>query len=223
MNKESYRESLRILENMTADRDHSNLQNVRDTYIPTREMTPRFSTSSTVYQENRGKRWTSEEDMYLLQQITFMSYLDIGKHLRRSENAVLSRLKKLAFHMIQNGEDPNIVQNNLRLSKEDIEQINNECFIYNKKSNGKFITSTKKPLKKGYFNSPQQSQEIQLLLEIRGMLRKLLHQSNDGEHGLRRSPKKNNDTCVGEGTRMKIYDLNIEDLEKRSEEFAKMN
>jgi hypothetical protein len=184
-------------------------------YIPSRELTPRFSNPSNVFQENRGKRWTSDEDMYLLQQITFLSHLDIGKHLKRSENAVVSRLKKLAFHMIQNGEDPLVVQNNLRLSKEDIEQINNECFIYTKKTGGKFITPVKKQIKRGYFHTAQQSQEIQLLLEIRGMLRKLLHHSQDIDQSSNRNVKKDIH-CENS----KLYDLNLDDLEKKSEEFA---
>lgn len=173
------------------------------------------------HQENRGKRWSSEEDMYLLQQVSFLSHLDIGRHLRRSENAVVSRLKKLAFHMMQNGEDPDVVQTNLHLKDEDIQQISNECFIYTKKANGKFITTTKKPIKKGYF-TPEQPQEIQLLLEIRTMLRKLLHLSHEKE-GSNRSPKRD---IIGMDRRqaaIRISDLNIEDLEKRSEEFAKTN
>jgi len=178
------------------------------------EMTPRFTMNTNPYQENRGKRWSSEEDMYLLQQISYMNYTDIGKHLRRSENAVVSRLKKLAFHMIQNGEDASVVQANLRLTNEDIEQINNECFIYPKKSIGKFITTTKKSVKKGYFATQQQSQEVQLLLEIRSMLRKLLYQPHETEI---RSPKK--DTYP---PGMRIHDLDIGDLERKSEEFAKM-
>jgi hypothetical protein len=169
-------------------------------------------------QENRGKRWSSEEDMYLLQQVSFLSHLDIGRHLRRSENAVVSRLKKLAFHMIQNGEDLDVVQNNLHLKDEDIQQISNECFIYPKKTNGKFIIASKKTIKKGYF-APQQSQEIQLLLEIRTMLRKLLYISHE-QHGATRSPKREMDRSQ---SAIRISDLNIEDLEKRSEEFAKTN
>ena len=178
------------------------------------ENTQRF-TSNNTYQENRGKRWSSEEDMYLLQQIAFMSYSDIGKHLKRSENAVLSRLKKLAFHMIQNGEEPQVVQTNLKLSDEDIEQIRNECFIYPKKINNKFITSVKKPVKKGYFTPQQQNQEIQLLLEIRSMLRKLLYQGQQHES---QSPRISYRSSTKS---MKIHELNIEDLEKRSEEFAR--
>jgi hypothetical protein len=169
------------------------------------------------FQENRGKRWSSEEDMYLLQQISFLSHNEIGKHLRRSENAVVSRLKKLAFHMIQNGEDPSVVQDNLKLSNEDIEQINNECFIYPRKSTGKFITTSKKQIKKGYFPTQQQTQELQLLLEIRSMLRKLLHQSYDTENLLRSTAKMEHTQSEN-----KLYDFNMEDLEKRSEEFAKM-
>lgn len=183
--------------------------------------TPRRNMNETPHQENRGKRWSSEEDMYLLQQISFLSHTDIGRHLRRSENAVVSRLKKLAFHMIQNGEDPIIVQNNLHLKDEDIQQISNECFIYPKKTNGKFIISTKKSLKKGYF-SPQQSQEVQLLLEIRTMLRKLLHISNDQEGSIR-SPKRNDLSHEPRQAPIRISELNIEDLERRSEEFAKSN
>ena len=171
---------------------------------------------SNSFQENRGKRWTSEEDMYLLQQISFLSQMDIGKHLRRSENAVVSRLKKLAFNMIQNGEDPVVVQNNLKLSKEDIEQINNECFIYPRRSTSKFITTTKKTLKKGYFES-QPSQEMQLLLEIRNMMRKILYQTqNFPPVQIYRGPRN-------EQTQIRISDLNMEELEKHSEEFAKTN
>ena len=172
-------------------------------------------------QENRGKRWSSEEDMYLLQQVSFLSHLDIGRHLRRSENAVISRLKKLAYHMMQNGEDPDVVQNNLHLKDEDIQQISNECFIYTKKTNGKFITTTKKPIKKGYF-TPEQPQEIQLLLEIRTMLRKLLHISHEREASIR-SPKRDISGMDRRQAAISISDLNIEELEKRSEEFAKTN
>lgn len=221
MNKENFND-LRF-SNLMSDREISmnsreNHQNInRNTNEGvSRDATPRYN-SSGVYQENRGKRWTTEEDMYLLQQVNFLSYADIGRHLRRSENAVVSRLKKLAFHMIQNGEDPVVVQNNLRLSNEDIEQINNECFIYPKKNNSKFITTTKKSLKKGYFNTPQQSQEIQLLMEIRGMLRKLLQQTHDNVHSSVRNINKNTNQNA-----LRIYDFNMEDLEKRSEEFAKM-
>jgi hypothetical protein len=167
------------------------------------------------YQENRGKRWSSEEDMYLLQQVSFMTHTDIGKHLRRSENAVGSRLKKLAFHMIQNGEDPLVVQNNLKLSSEDIEQINNECFIYTRKNTGKFITSVKKPgVKKGYFAS-QPSQEMQVLLEIRTMIRKMLYFFQ----GQQETPRNRSSKEISSSIR--ITDLNMEDLEKHSEEFAK--
>ena len=178
----------------------------------------------SLFQENRGKRWTTDEDMYLLHQISFLSYVEIGRHLRRSENAVLSRLKKLAFHMIQNGEDPIIVQNNLRLSNEDMEQINNECFIYPRKTPGKFITNTKKPVKKGYFNT-QQSQEMQILLEIRSMLRKLLSQDNSNTTSSKydHPPVSNNVNWNGINTGTRFYDLNLDELEKRSEEFAKMN
>lgn len=183
--------------------------------------TPRRNMNESSHQENRGKRWSSEEDMYLLQQVSFLSHSDIGRHLRRSENAVVSRLKKLAFHMLQNGEDPIVVQNNLHLKDEDIQQISNECFIYPKKTNGKFIISTKKSLKKGYF-SPQQSQEVQLLLEIRTMLRKLLHISNDQEGSIR-SPKRNDGKGEPRQAPIRISELNIEDLERRSEEFAKSN
>ncbi len=182
--------------------------------------TPRHRGVENSYQENRGKRWSSEEDMYLLQQVSYLSHSDIGRHLRRSENAVVSRLKKLAFHMLQNGEDPSVVQNNLHLKDEDIQQISNEFFIYPKKTNNKFIIPAKKPVKKGYF-APQQSPEVQLLLEIRTMLRKLLHQSNEQQEG--RSPKRQE--TIMNGTRqvaIRISDLNIEDLERRSEEFANL-
>jgi len=185
--------------------------------------TPRPSRifNENQHQENRGKRWSSEEDMYLLQQVSFLSHLDIGRHLRRSENAVISRLKKLAYHMMQNGEDPDVVQNNLHLKDEDIQQISNECFIYTKKTNGKFITTTKKPIKKGYF-TPEQPQEIQLLLEIRTMLRKLLHISHEKEAS-NKSPKRDIIGIDRRQAAIRISDLNIEDLEKRSEEFAKTN
>ena len=119
---------------------------------------------SLFQQENRGKRWSQEEDNYLLQQIQFLSHSDIGKYLKRSENAVISRLKKLAFHMIQSGEEIETVQNNLKLSADDIEQINNEFFVYPRKvpSQSKFILPVKKPTKKGYFIPPQ-TPEIQIL------------------------------------------------------------
>ena len=178
--------------------------------------TPRPRGGENSYQENRGKRWSSEEDMYLLQQVSYLSHSDIGRHLRRSENAVISRLKKLAFHMLQNGEDPSVVQNNLHLKDEDIEQISNEFFIYPKKPTNKFIVTTKKPVKKGYF-AAQQTQEVQLLLEIRTMLKKLLHQSNN-EHQECRSPKRE----TSRQDAIRISDLNIEDLERRSEEFANL-
>jgi hypothetical protein len=182
--------------------------------------TPRHRGVENTYQENRGKRWSSEEDMYLLQQVSYLSHSDIGRHLRRSENAVISRLKKLAFHMLQNGEDPVVVQNNLHLKDEDIQQISNEFFIYPKKTNNKFIITTKKPIKKGYF-AAQQSPEVQLLLEIRTMLRKLLHQSNDHQQE-GRSLKRETLTNGARQAAIRISDLNIEDLERRSEEFANL-
>ena len=160
---------------------------------------------SNTSQENRGKRWSTEEDFYLLQQVQYLSNIDIGKHLRRSENAVYSRLKKLAFHMIQNGEDPVVVQDNLKLSDDDMDQINNECFMFSRKNQpNKFITTVKRPNKKGYFLNQQQSQEIQLLMEIRSMLRRLLHLSD------MKSPKNE----------LNISEINIEDLQRKSEEFA---
>jgi hypothetical protein len=177
--------------------------------------TPRHRAGENSYQENRGKRWSSEEDMYLLQQVSYLSHSDIGRHLRRSENAVVSRLKKLAFHMLQNGDEPSVIQNNLHLKDEDIQQICNEFMIYPKKTNNKFIVPAKKPLKKGYF-AAQQSPEVLLLLEIRTMLRKLLHQSNELHEN--RSPKRE----MGRQAAIRISDLNIEDLEKRSEEFANL-
>jgi hypothetical protein len=174
------------------------------------------------YQENRGKRWSPEEDMYLIQQVNYLSHSDIGKHLRRSENAIISRLKKLAFHMIQNGEDQNNVQLKLRLSEEDMESINNEFFLFPRKPiANKFITSIKKPSKKGYFSPPQYTQEIQLLLEIRSMLRKLLsihHQDPPSEYPSYRSNLNQNPD-----KQIRIYDLNLDELEKRSEEFAKLS
>jgi hypothetical protein len=175
------------------------------------------SKTSSIFSDNRGKRWSSEEDTYLMQQIQFLSHYDIGRHLKRSENAVVSRLKKLAFHMIQNGEDPIIVKTNLKLSEEDIDQINNECFIFNQKNNpcnGKFITYIKKQNKKGYFTqAPQQSPEMVVLLEIRTMLRRLLHQNDV------KSPKRESgEDDIG---RIRVSEINLDDLEKRSEEFAK--
>jgi hypothetical protein len=173
--------------------------------------------SSNNFQDNRGKRWSPEEDFYLMQQIQFLSYFDIGKHLKRSENAVVSRIKKLAFHMIQNGEDACVVQKNLRLSSEDMDQINNECFLYSRKTAppGKFISTVKKPIKKGYFVNQQQSQELQLLIEIRSMLRRLLYPNEKSEL---KSPRRER-----EGIEIKVSEINLEDLEKRSEEFAKLN
>jgi hypothetical protein len=162
------------------------------------------------YQDNRGKRWSPDEDMYLLQQIPFMSPSDIGKHLKRSENAVMSRLKKLAFHMVQNGDDPEVVKNNLKLTDQDMDQINNECFIYTRKTSpkpGKFINTIKKTNKKGYFATTEQTQELQLLLEIRSMLRRLLHQSDV------KSPRVD---------LVKVSEIDLEDLERKSEEFAKL-
>jgi len=186
---------------------------------------------NSYHQENRGKRWSSEEDRYLLQQIEYMEPSEIGKHLKRSENGVISRLKKLAFHMIQGGEDPSVVQANLKLSDEDMEHINNEFFIYPKKNTSKFITNVKSPQpKKGYFqnipNPPKQ--EVQLLLEIRSMLKKLLSQQNQVYTPLScRSPAKETKLnggvpLHGQGT-IRVFDINVEELEKRSEEFAKMN
>lgn len=175
------------------------------------------SKTSSLFSDNRGKRWSSDEDTYLMQQIQYLSHYDIGRHLKRSENAVVSRLKKLAFHMIQNGEDPIIVKTNLKLSDEDIDQINNECFIFNQKnntSNGKFITYIKKQNKKGYFSqTPQQSPEMVVLLEIRTMLRRLLHQNDV------KSPKR--ESGEDENFRLRVSEINLDDLEKRSEEFAK--
>lgn len=176
-------------------------------------------------QDNRGKRWTSEEDKYLLQQIGFMQCSEIGRHLKRSENGVTSRLKKLAFHMIQSGEEPSVVQANLKLSDEDMEQINNEFFIYPRKAMGKFIT-TIKPLqpKKGYFQAVQSSpkQEIQLLLEIRGMLKKLLSQNNEYTTPVSyMSPNK--EKLNNKQNTFRVFDINLDELEKTSEEFAKMN
>ena len=172
------------------------------------------------YQENRGKRWSPEEDMYLIQQVNYLSHVDIGKHLRRSENAIISRLKKLAFHMMQNGEEPTSVQSKLRLSDDDMESINQEFFIYPRKSiTNKFITSIKKPTRKGYFSAPQFTQEMQLLLEIRSMLRKLLsihHQDPPSEY-------RNQNVYPNPDKPIRIYDLNLEELEKRSEEFAKLS
>jgi hypothetical protein len=173
-------------------------------------------------QENRGKRWSQDEDNYLLNQIQFLSHSDIGKYLKRSENAVISRLKKLAFHMIQSGEDPLTVQNNLKLSNGDMEQINNEFFVYPRKvpSLSKFITPVKKPIKKGYFIPPQ-TPELQLLYEIRNMLRKLLYRDNEYRTDLK-SPKRTNsppEQIPGN----KFYNFNLDDIEKKSEEFAKMN
>ena len=182
------------------------------------------------YQENRGKRWTSEEDKYLLQQIGFMECAEIGRHLKRSENGVISRLKKLAFHMIQSGEEPAVVQANLKLSDEDMEQINNEFFIYPRKAMGKFITTIKSPQsKKGYFQtiqSPAPKQEIQLLLEIRGMLKKLISQTNDHTPISYRSPSKEKSDKPFESMKqgvVRVFDINLDELEKTSEEFAKMN
>jgi len=175
------------------------------------------------YQENRGKRWTSEEDKYLIQQIEFMDCSEIGKHLKRSENGVISRLKKLAFHMIQAGEDPSTVQTNLKLSDEDMEQINNDFFIYPRKSVGKFITTIKPPQpKKGYFQTiqPAPKQEIQLLLEIKSMLKKLLSQQSYTPMSCR-SPLKDKSDAKQVG--LTILEINLDELEKRSEEFAKMN
>ena len=191
-------------------------------------------------QENRGKRWSQEEDNYLLQQIQFLSHIEIGKYLKRSENAVISRLKKLAFHMIQNGEDAEMVKNNLKLTSQDMDQINNEFFIYPRKINSsssavpyqsKFIVPIKKPVKKGYFIPPQ-TPELQLLYEIRNMLRKILYK--DGDY---KSPKKsvnlssspssfvslsNGSNHGTNNTQNRYYDLNLEELEKKSEEFARM-
>jgi hypothetical protein len=222
------------------------------------------------YQENRGKRWSSEEDMYLLQQINFLSCVDIGKHLKRSENAVVSRLKKLAFHMIQNGDDPVLVQNNLKLTNEDMEQINNEFFVYPRKNTGKFITTIKSPQqKKGYFqtNPSPPKQEIQLLLEIRQMLKKLLNQNTNENTGSEnsisiksrlsdqsprsfKSPGKDRNIesidgrivltktqptfsevasqrresiCSSSSGPICVYDINFDELERHSEQFAKMN
>ena len=171
---------------------------------------------SLFLQENRGKRWSQEEDNYLLQQIQFLSHSDIGKYLKRSENAVISRLKKLAFHMIQSGEEIETVQNNLKLSADDIEQINNEFFVYPRKvpSQSKFILPVKKPTKKGYFIPPQ-TPEIQILYEIRSMLRKLLYKDSSNEY---KSPKRETSSSNN-----RFYDLNLDDLEKKSEEFAKLN
>jgi hypothetical protein len=172
--------------------------------------------TNSIFSDNRGKRWSSEEDTYLLQQIQYLSHYDIGRHLKRSENAVASRIKKIAFHMIQNGEDPIIVKTNLKLSDEDIDQINNECFIFNQKNNpcnGKFITYMKKQNKKGYFTqTQQQSPEMVILLEIRTMLRRLLHQNDV------KSPKRES---VEDSSKIRVSEINLDDLEKRSEEFAK--
>jgi hypothetical protein len=195
----------------------------------------RMIPTSSLFQENRGKRWSQEEDTYLLNQIQFLSHSDIGKYLKRSENAVLSRLKKLAFHMIQNGEDIATVQNNLKLSNEDLNQINNEFFVYARKppSQSKFILTSKKPIKKGYFIPPQ-SPELQLLYEIRSMLRKILYKDNNNEY---KSPKREvlrenaspNSSFYSlpliskENQGYRFYELNIEELEKRSDEFAKSN
>jgi hypothetical protein len=134
------------------------------------------------FSDNRGKRWTSEEDYYLVKQIPYMTNYEIGRNLKRSENAVYSRIKKLAFHMIQSGEDPEFVKNSFRLSEEDIDQINSECFVYNQKNNqnsgSKFITSIKNKKQRGYFTAPaQQSPEMSILIEIRSMLRRLLLQN----------------------------------------------
>jgi hypothetical protein len=179
-------------------------------------------TPSRIFQENRGKRWSQEEDTYLLHQVQFLSHSDIGKHLKRSENAVLSRLKKLAFHMIQNGQDPVTVQGNLKLSDESMEQLNSEFFVYPKKivSQSKFIMPVKKISKRGYFNTPQQSQELQLLYEIRTMLRKLLYKDSE-----MKSPSRSLGTSpvLPSNSSIRFYDINLEDLERRSEEFAKLN
>lgn len=168
--------------------------------------------TSSLFSDNRGKRWSTEEDTYLIQQVQYMSHYDIGRHLKRSENAVFSRIKKLAFHMIQGGEDPEFVRNNLKLNEEDIEQIHSECFIFNQKTNpgnSKFITNMKIKNKKGYFTQPTpQSPEMVVLLEIKSMLRRLLLQNDV------KSPKKD---------MLRISEINLEDLEKRSEEFAKQN
>ena len=172
-----------------------------------------------ISQENRGKRWSPEEDMFLLQQINFLSHYDIGRHLKRSENAVLSRLKKLAFHMIQNGEDPSTVQENLKLSDDDINQINNECFMFSKKlQSGKFISSVKKTQKKGYFTNSQQSQEVQLLLEIRNMLRRLLLQNDPVK-----SPRSLTKNDPEGKPNIRVSEINFDEFERKSEEFAKVN
>jgi hypothetical protein len=190
-------------------------------------------TSIFFQQENRGKRWSQEEDNYLLQQVQFLSHLEIGKFLKRSENAVISRLKKLAFHMIQNGEDDEVVKNNLKLTTQDMDQINNEFFIYPRKVpppssssssstyQSKFIVPIKKPVKKGYFIPPQ-TPELQLLYEIRNMLRKILYKDCDYK-----SPRKSVNISslnnTGNENTNRYYDLNLEELEKKSEEFARMS
>lgn len=187
----------------------------------------RIITSPLFQQENRGKRWSQDEDNYLLHQVQFLSHADIGKFLKRSENAVVSRLKKLAFHMIQSGEDLETIQNNLKLSSDDMEQINSEFFVYPRKvpSQSKFITPMKKPVKKGYFISPQ-SPELQILYEIRSMLRKLLYKDSDlkspKREGLSRTLSSiQKESLINISNR--FCDLNLEDLEKKSEEFAKYN
>jgi hypothetical protein len=73
----------------------------------------------------------------------------------------------------------------------------------------------KKPIKKGYFVNQQQSQELQLLIEIRSMLRRLLYPNEKSEL---KSPRRER-----EGIEIKVSEINLEDLEKRSEEFAKLN
>jgi alpha-L-fucosidase len=174
------------------------------------------------FSDNRGKRWTSEEDLYLVKNIQYMSNYDIGRMLKRSENAVYSRIKKLAFHMIQNGEDPEFVKNNFRLSNEDIDQINSECFVYNQKNNqnsgSKFITSIKNKKQRGYFTAPvQQSPEMVILLEIRSMLRRLLLQSESKRYTQYASQDHESDS------KPTSFEINFDDIEKKSEEFAKQN
>jgi|694.fasta_scaffold134974_5 hypothetical protein len=132
---------------------------------------------SRVVPERHGKRWEDDEDEYILKRIKEGALPStIANEVKRSTGSIIRELKKLAYEQVKSGESIEIVAERTGLMVDDInEYIEHRDMAEKIKKTPK---EPKPPQSRPFFLNKPEETMIDVLKDIRELLRELLDKKN---------------------------------------------
>ena len=132
---------------------------------------------SRVVPERHGKRWEKDEDEYILKRVKEGALPStIANEVKRSTGSIIGELKKIAYEQVKLGESIEIVAERTGLMVDDInEYIEHRDMAEKIKKTPK---EPKPPQSRPFFLNKPEETMLDVLKDIRELLRELLDKKN---------------------------------------------